>query len=217
MKQRLAQAVSFQRRLPLLQLLALGLLFLYGAETIDGFSQGQSVRSMLVLASLLGLAAAGQTLVLLLGALDLSVPGLIVLGATVVSELCGSKGWSLGPALAVVITICGTAGALVGWLCHRFRILPIVVTLGVSALALGGVQVWTHSQVAGAAPHVLSTLVAANGTTFGLPLSPVVAIWAVVAVGLGTILHRTRSGRRIYATGANPRAAALSLIKTRKV
>jgi ribose transport system permease protein len=212
-----ARLAVLQRRLPLLQLVALVALFAYGASTIDGFSQEQSVRSMLVLAALLGLAAAGQTLCLLIGALDLSVPGLIALGATVISELCGAKGWALLPALAVVVVICAVLGAFVGFICHRYRIVSIVVTLGVGTLALGAVQVWTKGQVTGSAPTFLADLVAANGTTFGLSVSPVVVIWAAVAITLGVFLHRTVAGRHIYATGANPRAATLALVQTRTV
>jgi ribose transport system permease protein len=206
-----------QRRWPVLQLVALVALFVYGATAIDGFDAEQSVRSMLVLAALLGLAATGQTLVVIIGALDFSVPGMIVLGATVISELCGSHGWSFVPALIVVMVICATAGAMVGWACHRFAISPIIATLGVSAVALGGVQVWTHSQITGAAPAFLSDVVAPNGTTLGLPVSPVVVIWAAVAIVLAVVLHRTRVGRWIYATGANPRAAQLALVDTSRV
>ena len=49
---------------------------------------------MLVLAALLGLAALGQTLVLILGGIDLSVPGHIVMGAILVSQLYGTHGWA---------------------------------------------------------------------------------------------------------------------------
>jgi ribose transport system permease protein len=206
-----------QRRVPLLQLVALVALFAYGTIAIDGFNSTQSVRSMLVLAALLGLAAAGQTLVVIVGALDFSVPGMIVLGATVISELCGSRGWPFVPALLVVIVICALAGGSVGWACQRFAISPIIATLGVSAVALGGVQVWTHSQLTGAAPAFLSDFVAPNGTTFGLDVSPVVVAWAVFAIVLAVVLHRTRLGRRLYATGANPRAARLALVETGRV
>jgi len=206
-----------QRRAPVLQLVALVGLFGYGAIAIDGFDSEQSVRSMLVLAALLGLAAAGQTLVVIVGALDFSVPGMIVLGATVISELCGSRGWAFVPALLVVVVICAAAGGCVGWACHRFAISPIIATLGVSAVALGGVQVWTHSELTGAAPAFLSDFVAPNGTTFGVSISPVVVLWAGFAIALAVILHRTRTGRWIYATGANPRAARLALVDTGKV
>lgn len=208
---------SLQRKYPLLQIVALVVLFAYGTMTIDGFGQEQSMRSMLVLAALLGFAAMGQTLVLLLGALDLSVPGLIFLGATVISELCGSSGWPLLPALAVVVAICAITGGAVGWICHRFHVTPIIVTLAVSSLSLGLVKVWTNSKMSGTAPSSLTDFTAANGTTLGLPVAPIVVIWAVFAVAMGFVLHRMRSGRRIYATGANPRAAELALVNTRKV
>ena len=212
----LQQVAQLQRRWPLLQVAALVVLFAYGSATIDGFSQGPSIRAMLVLGALLGLAAAGQTLCVLLGALDLSVPGLIVVGATGVSELCGSHGWPFVAAAAVLVLVAAALGAFTGFVCHRYGIAPIIVSLGVGTLALGGVAVWTDNQVTGTAPAFLTDLVAANGTTFGLAVSPIVIIWAVVAVLLGLFLHRTVTGRRLYATGANPRAAALALVPTRK-
>lgn len=217
MRTLVTRVASAQRRFPVLQVIALLALFLYGLAAIQGFAAEQSVRSMLVLAALLGLAATGQTLVIIVGALDFSVPGMIVLGATVISELCGARGWAFVPALLVVVVLCGVAGGAVGWACHRFRVSPIIATLGVSAIALGGVQVWTHSQLTGSAPAGLSRFVAPNGTTAGLPVSPVVVLWAAFALVLAVVLHRTRLGRWIYATGASPRAAELALIDTRRI
>jgi len=217
MRTLVTRVASAQRRLPVLQVVALLALFAYGLVAIQGFAAEQSVRSMLVLAALLGLAATGQTLVVIVGALDFSVPGMIVLGATVISELCGARGWPFVPALLVVVVLCAAAGAAVGWTCHRFRVSPIIATLGVSAIALGGVQVWTHSQLTGSAPAALSRFVAPNGTTAGLPVSPVVVLWAAFALVLAVVLHRTRLGRWIYATGASPRAAELALIDTGRI
>jgi ribose transport system permease protein len=45
----------------------------------------------------------------------------------------------------------------------------------------------------------------------------VVAIWAAIALALGGYLHGTVSGRRLYLTGANPRAAGLALVRTRRI
>jgi ribose transport system permease protein len=212
-----ARAGRMQRQWPALQAVALVALFLYGSATISGFSTETSVRSMLVLAALLGLAAAGQTLVVVLGGIDLSVPGFIVAGAVMISELCGTHGWPLAGALAVIVGLAGAMGSFTGWVCHRYRIQPLIVTLGIGGLALGGVVAWTHGELRGTAPTALSQLTAANGTTFGLAVSPIVLIWAGVAVALGLFLHRTVAGRRLYATGANPRAAGLALVPTGRV
>ena len=213
----LARLGRAHRRQPVFQVAALVALFVYGAVTIDGFSQEQSIRSMLVLAALLGLAAAGQTFVLLLGGLDLSVPGLIVLGATVISELCGGRGWSFLPAFLVVLVLTGTVGAAVGWMSYRFQVTPIIMTLAVSSLALGGVQVWINGHLTGSAPAFLSKMTAADGTTFGVHISPVVVVWLGFAVLVAIVLYRTPIGRRLYAAGENPRAADLALVNTQRI
>jgi ribose transport system permease protein len=209
--------LGVQRRFPLLQLIALVALFVYGAETIAGFSAQTSVDSMLVLAALLGLAALGQTLVLILGGLDLSVPGHIVMGAILVSELYGKHHWSAPLAIALPFACAAILGAVTGWICHRWRIQPLIVTLGMGAISAGGAVAWTHGQLTGSPPPFLTKLTTATGTTFGLQVPPVVVIWGVVAVVAAVFLHRTVSGRRLYATGANPRAAVLARIDTKRV
>jgi ribose transport system permease protein len=212
-----ARLIGLQRRYPLAQLLALALLYLSGAATISGFTQQQSIRSMLVLAAFLGLAACGQTLVFIVGGIDLSVAGFIVMGAVMVSQLCGADHWPVGGAVALITTVAALAGACVGWACHRYRVNPLVVTLGVGSIASGAVIVWTHSRFTAGAPQAVSDLVAANGTTLGVGLSPIVVIWAAVAVAVGVVLARTVFGRRLYASGDNPRAAELALISTSRV
>jgi ribose transport system permease protein len=209
--------LGIQRRFPLVQLIALVVLFVYGAETIAGFSAQTSVDSMLVLGALLGLAALGQTLVLILGGLDLSVPGHIVAGAILVSELYGKHGWSAPPAIALAVIGAALLGGATGWICHRWRIQPLIVTLGMGAISAGAVVAWTHGQLTGSAPPFLTKLTTATGTTLGLQIPPVVVIWGAVAIGMAVFLHRTAAGRRLYATGANPRAAELARIDTKGV
>ena len=209
--------LALQRRAPLLQIVALVALFIWGAATIDGFSTETSIDSMLVLAALLGLAALGQTLVLVLGGIDFSVPGHIVMGAIVVSQLYGTHGWSAPLAIAAVVVIAAVLGALTGWICHRWRVQPLVVTLGIGALSAGGAVAWTGGKLTGTAPPFLSKLTTATGATFGLSIPPVVVIWAIVAIIGGLALHRTIAGRQLYFTGANPRAAGLARIRTGRV
>jgi ribose transport system permease protein len=213
----MSRVVAWQRQAPVLQLVALVVLFTYGIQTIAGFGAQTSVDSMLVLASLLGLAAVGQTCVLILGGLDLSVPGHIVMGAIVVSELYGNDHWSAPLAIAVVIVAAGILGAATGWICHRWRVQPLIVTLGVGAISAGAAVAWTSGELTGNAPPFLTQLTSATGTTFGVEVPPVVIIWGLVAIVLGVVLHRTKAGRELYATGANPRAAALARIDTKRV
>jgi ribose transport system permease protein len=205
---------ALQRRFPLLQIAAIAALYLYGAGSIDGFGERSSLYSMLVLAALLGLAALGQTLVVLIGGVDLSIPALIVLGGTMISELTGAHGWSFVPALALVVALAFAIGSVSGWVCHRFGVESLVVTLGIGSIVAGGMLVWTGGQPTGTAPEWLSKLTGPTSTTLSVAIPPVVVVWAVVALVVGVVLARSLPGRRLYATGANPRAAGLALVRT---
>jgi ribose transport system permease protein len=139
------------------------------------------------------------------------------MGAIVVSQLYGTYHWTAALAIAIVIAIAAVLGALTGWICHRWRIQPLIVTLGIGAISAGGAVAWTSGKLTGSAPTFLTDLSSATGTTFGLQIPPVAAIWAAVAIIAALFLHRTTAGRRLYATGANPRAAALARINTKRV
>ncbi len=206
-----------QSRFPLLQLVLLVVVFVVGAIMIPGLGSYNSIRSLLVLASLVGLAAVGQTLVVLIGGLDLSVSGFIVAGALVCTQLAELYAWDFPVSLLVIVVGAGLLGAASGWLCHRFEIQPLIVTLAMGAIAVGLVQVQTGGGQSGSAPAWLSQLSSPVSTTFGIPVPPVVVIWIVVGLLVWLFLARTRAGRQVYATGANPRAAELALIRTRSI
>lgn len=210
---RRAGLADLQRRYPLLQVVALVALYLYGAVTIDGFSSRSALYSMLVQASLLGLAGAGQTIVVLVGGLDLSIAAFISAGDVIVTQLMGKGHWPFPAAIATALAVAVIGGIINGLVSHRFRIESLIVTLAVSSLLSGLILVWINGAVTGSAPAWLGTLTSPIGTTFGLAIPPVVVIWAVIAIVIGVVLHRTRAGRAIYLAGSNPRAARLALIQ----
>ncbi|MBV9417395.1 MAG: ABC transporter permease [Solirubrobacterales bacterium] len=209
--------VAIQRRFQVVQILALVALFEWGTWTVTDFATKQSVYSMLITASFLGLAGAGQTIVVLVGGIDLSIPAFISLGAIVISDLPGLYHWAFVPALVVIIVVSVLLGGVNGYISHRFRVPPLVVTLGMASIITGALLVWTNGKPSGTPPGFLTNLTSVTGTTFGIGFPPVVIIWAVVAVVLGVILRRTLAGRHVYATGANPIAADLALVNTRRV
>lgn len=203
-----------QRRAPVLQLLALVALVIYGLATIDGFGSATSVRAMLVIAALLGISALGQTIVVLIGGVDLSVPAFIGAGATMTVVLPETNGWPFALVLLVLVVGSLLIGGITGWLCHRFAVESLILTLGSAALVAGAVSVWRNNVKTGMAPEWLTGFTAVTGRTLGVAIPPVVVIWAVVSILVALALKRTRAGRWLYATGANPRAAELALVRT---
>ena len=212
-----AWRVVTQGRWPILQVVLLVGLFLFGSATIDGYNGEPSIRSMLVLASLLGIAALGQTLVVLLGGFDLSVPFIIGAANVMCAELTGGHGWPFAAAFALIGGLALLVGALNGWVSHRFGVHPLIVSLATGSMVAGGVLAWTKAKLTGAAPAFLSDFVS-PGRDFGpIPVPGVVLFWIVLAAVVLVITLRTTVGRRLYATGANPRAARLSLVSTSRV
>jgi ribose transport system permease protein len=205
------------RTSPILQVLSVIVLLLACGITISGFFSKSSLFTTLILASFLGMAAAGETLVILIGGIDLSVPS-VISGANLVVTFLAGKHFNFGLAVLFVLACSLAVGALNGFVTHRFRAPPLIVTLATGAVVTGLTLGWTRGgQVSGSPPGWLTTFSAPIGTTFGVPIPGVIVLWAVTAVVLGIVLHLSVSGRRLYATGANEVAASLAGVRTERV
>ena len=192
-------------------------LFSIGTMNIEGFASAINIKSMLLFASFLGIASVGQTLVALLGGLDLSIP--FIIGAANVGLLY-LIGLGVPPWLAAIIVLAiGTLlGVINGLLSYRLQGQALIVTLGTGFAISGGVQIITSigsaysGNVFGQVPPWLSNLAAMNGTTFGLPFPPVIAIWALILVVLIAGMRLTVYGRYLYALGVNRTSAKRVMI-----
>lgn len=211
-----ATASHLSRETPLVQLVVLIAIFGYGALTLQGFSSLVSIKSMLLVASFIGLAGLGQTVLVLLGYLDLSIPGFITLGNVLVVILVAQDNWPFVAALAVIIAAAILMGSLSGLICHLFRVESIVVTLGMNFILIGAVDV-AAKVITGSAPGWLTGFASVTASTAGVPVPPLIVLWLILAVIVGVVLRRTVIGRRIYLTGSNPKAAGLALVRTRRV
>ena len=156
--------------------------------------------------------ALGAFIVLLTGGIDLSAGVSVTLGSIVVASLL-SGGAALPVALGVGLATVVGVGAVNGLLVTVFRIPAFVATLatmsgiqGISLLlATRGVYVLSN--------HSLKQL--GTGRLDGVPISVIAAV-VVVAVAY-VLVHHTRFGLRVYATGSDAAAAALANIPIRTV
>ncbi|TCO28061.1 ribose transport system permease protein [Kribbella steppae] len=209
--------LSLQRRFPLVQILLTVAVFGWGAASMPGFLEPTSIRSILVLCALTGLASIGQTLVVLIRGIDLSLAGFIVVGAVAVTRFSDVPGVPVLVTLTIAVACGATMGGLVGYACHRFGIHPIIVTLAAGSIAVGASAVLSGGGYGGGAPGWVTRLSSPMSSTLGIPVPPVVIVWAVAIAVVSVLLHRTLPGRRLLATGASPVAADLAHISTRKV
>jgi ribose transport system permease protein len=197
-----------ENRSAFIGIMVLAGLFSVGSMNIDGFASTMNIKSMLLFASFLGIASVGQTLVALLGGLDLSIP--FIIGAANVGLLY-LIGLGVPPWLAtIIVLVAGTAlGVINGFLSFRLQGQALIVTLGTGFAISGGVQIITSigtaygGNVFGTVPAWLTNLSAMGGSTLGLPFPPTIAIWAVIALILIVGMRVTLYGRHLYAVGVN--------------
>jgi ribose transport system permease protein len=188
-----------------------------GVVLVPGFASYANIRSMLLLAAFLGLASIGQTLCALLGSIDMSIP-YVIGSANIV--LAGLLNWNVPPILACLIVLFSGAviGVVNGVLSFRLQGQALILTLGVGFGVVGACQILTSigsvyaGNVLGEVPEWLRDGSSIAGTTFGLPIPPIVLIWIAVAAIIIGIMSRTPFGRGFYAVGGNRRAASRVLI-----
>jgi ribose transport system permease protein len=94
--------------------IAIGL-FVITSAVIPGYGNLVSIRSLLLLASLLGIASAGQTLTIIMGGIDLSVPAVIGLACVAFAVAFGNgvSPFIVGPAVIIVGIVIGAINGLV--------------------------------------------------------------------------------------------------------
>jgi len=210
--------LRLQSRVPIFQMAGVVILVIIGITTMPQFLSGTSVRLILALAALAGLASVGQTILILLGGFDMSVAGFIVAGGLMVTEVATLMSWPFWLSLLVALVGAAGLGALAGYICHRFEINPLIITLAMGTVAVGLAQTFIPGGLTfgAGAPAGLITLTSPDTPFLGLPIPPLFMIWVLVAVVLWVLFSRTVVGRHLMAVGANQRAADYSLIPTRR-
>ena len=200
---------------PLTALASMIVFYVVGVVTIPGFASLRTIDAVLILSAFLGIASVGETAVILLGGIDLSIPFIMDM-ADVLSAQLSQGGWPFVVAALAAVAAGGLVGALNGWLSSRLKVHPLIVTLGIGYIAQGAVEIWTNGAPSGLAPSWLGSMSAEGSRIAGIQIAPVVLVWAALAILVVAVLRRTSFGRRVYATGNNPIAATfarLSIVK----
>ncbi|MCS5497601.1 ABC transporter permease [Cnuibacter physcomitrellae] len=176
-----------------------------GSFTVD------VLRLVLFQIGLIGVTAIGQTLVLLVGGIDLSIGAVMTLATVIVATTTNGDDSALLVAVVLAVLAGLAVGAANSALVQLRSVPPFVATFATFVLVQGIIVAWTRGAPSGAIPDAMRWL--GIGRLFDFIPVPAV-VFAVLAVVVGLVLVRTTLGRRVYATGANPRAARLSGVPT---
>lgn len=176
----------------------------YTAYNLSTFSRSASFTIIIGFA---------QTLVLLLGGIDLSVASVAGLCSMIFAMLTTVGG--VNPFLSIAIALmAGVAlGAINGIFICSLNLTLFIVTLATSALYKGIIYVATKGIPLTGIPE--SVTIIGQGTLFGIIPYPAI-IMVVLAVILIYMLRYTSFGRHIYAVGGNEHAAKIVGIQINK-
>lgn len=157
--------------------------------------------------TIMGLLSLVQTLVIILGALDISVGSMAGLASVISAMAFTSTGSSIVGILAAVGT--GIACGLVNGLIIIFgRVNPVVATLATLATYKGIAQVVSDGKAQGYTGADDLFIFLAKGSVLGLPT--LVWVFLIVAAVLHFLLKYTDIGRNVFAIGGNDTAARLA-------
>lgn len=186
--------------------LVVAVLWLVAGIAKPGFARIGHLRYLLELAAIIGISAAGQTLVIIAAGIDLSVASVITFAAIMLPIV--SVGWDpvglFGVGTVLAITTC--IGAVNGIGVVLLRVHPLIITLATATILQGSLLL-----IAGGS--AVSTTNAAvvwlgNARVHGVPVT--VLTWVVVAAAVLVLLHGSVLGRWLYAIGTNPSASRLA-------
>lgn len=202
------------------------LLFILLATIMSGgrFLQPSNISVILFQSSVIGVLVLGQTLVMLVAGIDLSIVAVAILSAVVMGaagserqQMMNLSGFLpyLGFLPAIVVAIAGSAlvGLINGIVVVKLRIPAFIATLAMS-LALAGLAMLATG---GSPVHYPDPFFERFGQARILALPLPVYVFFVLAVALSLFLTRSAIGLKLYAIGGNPRAAIFSGIPAARV
>ena len=185
--------------------IALMLLLIVAAVVTPNLFEKETLAVMFRQCAQLGIIAIGQTMVMLVAGLDLSVGGVIVMTSMVVAEVSNGRNEMIPAAIVVALIIGMLIGLGNGLLVTKRKVPPLVATLVMLFLVQGAQQAFTRGVPSGFVPEALG-IVNQSWGFLSIPL----LIWIGLNAVFLVILKGTTYGRRIYATGSNPEAARLT-------
>jgi ribose/xylose/arabinose/galactoside ABC-type transport system permease subunit len=179
--------------------LVLPLLLLFGGVMSPAFISPGNLSNLLLQVAPLAIVAMGQSLVMIVRGLDLSVASMMATAAVIATGFSGTDR-DVASIVAMAMVVAIAVGLLNGFLVTKRQVSPFLATLATMILLQGFRFAYTQGAPSGNVPPFLRVL--GSGKFHGVPYNALVLL--VLAAVLAVVLHRSTLGRRIFIVGGNP-------------
>jgi ribose/xylose/arabinose/galactoside ABC-type transport system permease subunit len=180
------------------------LLIAVSGVVAPSFLSFDNVRNILLQVGPLAIVVLGQSFVILVRGLDLSVSSVMATAAVVATSFSGAND-SVVPIIVVALAMGAVVGLANGLLVAKRRVSPFLATLATMIVLQGFRFAWTQGAPSGNVPPFFRVVGA--GSIGIVPYNLI--LMAAVAAALGVLLHLAVFGRRVYLTGGSPVMARL--------
>ena len=191
-------------------LVGLLLLVTLGTAAINPLFLGAgSVRDLFLNVAIIALLVVGETIVLLMKHVDLSISSVVGLSAFLSGSLfIAHPGMPIPVALLFGLLLGAVMGSVNGLLVAYGRVPALVATLGTLYVFRGITYAVVHGGQIYASKLPAGFLTFGTGSTLGIP--NLVLLVVLIMIGFGFYLGSWRGGREYYALGSNAEAAVLA-------
>lgn len=178
----------------------------------EGFLTAFNWSNITQSTAVVAILAVGETAVIILGHIDLSVGRMLALSGVVAAALMVDRGAGV---LAGVLAACGTGlacGLVSGLLVTLGRMPSFIATLGMMGVAYGmALRLSGDQNLSGTAPGFETFSIGVlRAPVLGVSVPVPLVLMLATALAMHLLLSRTAMGRRVYAIGGNADAARLS-------
>lgn len=190
-------------------ILAIAALVLVIGSRNSSFYLASNLKTIGMAVTISGLLAVVQTVVIIMGGIDLtvgSVAGLASVSSAMIFTSAGSAASFVG-----ALAIGAVCGLISGCIVVFGRVTPMIATLAGLIAFKGVAQLVSDGRAQGYTGADPFYIFLARGSVLGIPT--LIWVLALVAALVHVMLRYTRIGRNIYAVGGNDTAARLSGIK----
>jgi ribose/xylose/arabinose/galactoside ABC-type transport system permease subunit len=207
------QSARLRRNAPLLIVYGLIIaLVVFGWANSERFLTDRNLLNILRQTAFLGTLAIGQTFVILLGGIDLSVGSLVKLSMLVAAIIMNGSSDNTLMAILATLGLGVLVGAVHALAITRLNIAPFIVTLGTYSILRGIAFNITTTPIGRASPEVVTFYDQRIG-----PVYTLIVVFLALLLAAIFILRRTPFGRYVYAIGGNEQVARLSGIPVNRV
>ncbi|MEV3936835.1 sugar ABC transporter permease [Glycomyces sp. NPDC049804] len=188
-------------------------MIVYGEAAYGRIVQFNTLSNLLINNAHLVILAVGLTFVIVTGGIDLSV-GAVIAISSVAGVMLINAGWNPWLAMLLMVLIGTAFGTVSGILIQYFHVQPFIATLAMMFLGRGLASMLSTEPERVPDDSPLRSLgeqlkIYDGPKVNDIVLTPGVLIAAAVVAAAFFMLHRTRTGRTVYAIGGSEQSAAL--------